>query len=124
MRAHAVRNCELDLNESKSGTLFVGEVRGKGLLLAVELVADQTTKAWLPLEFAATRRLRVHGFNHRIMLYARGSAGSRYGQWFMVAPPLTITEAEVGEVVDRTDKAVKVLCAEVQLAGVPVGSSR
>jgi len=28
------------------------------------------------------------------MLYARASAGSRFGQWFMVAPPLTISEAE------------------------------
>lgn len=99
---------------------IVGDVRGKGLLLAVELVADHVTKAWLPLEFAATKRLRIHGLNHGIMLYARVSAGSRFGQWFMVAPPLTITEAEIDEVLDRTEKAVRALCAEVQLAGLLV----
>jgi adenosylmethionine-8-amino-7-oxononanoate aminotransferase len=92
-------------------------VRGKGLLLAVEFVADHATKAWLPLEFAATKRLRIHGLNHGVVLYARASAGSRFGQWFMVVPPLTITEAEIDEVLGRT-KAVRALCAEVQLAGL------
>jgi adenosylmethionine-8-amino-7-oxononanoate aminotransferase len=99
---------------------IVGDVRGKGLLLAVELVADHATKAWLPLEFAATKRLRTHGLNHGMMLYARASAGSRFGQSFMVAPPLTITEAEIDEVLSRTEKAVGALCEEVQLAGLLV----
>ncbi len=117
-----VRGAQLraGLERLKERYPIVGDVRGKGLLLAVELVADQATKAWLPLEFAATKRLRIHGLNHGIMLYARASAGSRFGQWFMVAPPLTIAEAEIEEVLDRTEKAVRALCAEVQLAGLLV----
>jgi len=39
---------------------------------------------------------------------------------FIVAPPLTITEAEIDEALDRTEKAVKALCAEAQLAGLVV----
>lgn len=106
------------LERLKARYPIVGDVRGMGLLLAVELVADQETRAWLPTPFAATRRLRVHGLANGIMLYARASAGSRFGQWFMVAPPLTITEAEIDEVLTRTEKAVDALCGEARDAGL------
>lgn len=104
------------LERLKNRYAIIGDVRGKGLLLAVELVADQDTKAWLPPEFGATSRLRIHGLNNGIMLYSRASAGSRFGQWFMLAPPLTITEAEVNEVLSRTEKAVSALCDEARSA--------
>ncbi len=109
------------LERLKSDYSIVGDVRGKGLLLAVELVADQVTRAWLPPDFGATRRLRIHGLNNGIMLYSRASAGGRFGQRSMVAPPLTITETENDEVLRRTDKAVSALCDEARSAGlVPI----
>jgi adenosylmethionine-8-amino-7-oxononanoate aminotransferase len=106
------------LERIKNRYPIIGDVRGKGLLLAVELVADQVTKVWLPPEFGATKRLRIHGLNNGIMLYSRASAGSRFGQWFMVAPPLTISEAEIDEVLCRTEKAVSALCDEARGAEV------
>jgi adenosylmethionine-8-amino-7-oxononanoate aminotransferase len=93
---------------------IVGDIRGKGLLLAVELVANQESKRSLPLDFMATSRIRVHGLSNGIMLYARASAGARFGQWFMVAPPLTITADEIGEVLERTEAAVRALCDEAE----------
>jgi adenosylmethionine-8-amino-7-oxononanoate aminotransferase len=108
------------LERLKARYPIVGDVRGMGLLLAVELVADQATRASLPPAFAATRRLRIHGLDNGIMLYARASAGSRFGQWFMVAPPLTITEPEVDEVLARTERAVDALCGEARDAGLLV----
>ncbi len=104
------------LERLKNRYAIIGDVRGKGLLLAVELVADPVTKAGLPPEFGATRRLRIHGLNNGIMLYSRASAGSRYGQWFMAAPPLTITEAEIEEVLCRTEKSISALCDEARSA--------
>jgi adenosylmethionine-8-amino-7-oxononanoate aminotransferase len=106
------------LERLKARYPIVGDVRGKGLLLAVELVADPETKAWLPQEFEATKRLRVHGLRNGIMLYARASAGTRFGQWFMLAPPLTISEAEIEEVLDRTELSLRALSVEAHNAGL------
>jgi adenosylmethionine-8-amino-7-oxononanoate aminotransferase len=97
---------------------IIGDVRGMGLLLAVELVADPTTKMSLPADFQATSRLRVHGLELGIMLYARATGGGRFGQWFMMAPPLTITEAETGEVLLRTERAIELLYRDAVAAGV------
>ena len=93
---------------------IVGDVRGKGLLLAVELLADQDSKAPLPLDFMATSRIRAHGLNNGIMLYARPSAGARFGQWFIVAPPLTITPDEIYNILERTEATVSAVCEEAQ----------
>lgn len=95
---------------------IVGDIRGRGLLLAVELVADQARKTPLPLDFMATGRIRVHGLNNGIMLYARPSAGTRFGQWFMVAPPLTVTEEEMHQVLERTEATVRAVCDEAHAA--------
>lgn len=77
----------------------IGDLRGRGLLMAVELVADKTTKAKLPGSFQPTEKIRIHGLNNGLILYSRRTAGGTYGDWFMIAPPLTITETECEELV-------------------------
>jgi adenosylmethionine-8-amino-7-oxononanoate aminotransferase len=97
---------------------ILGDVRGIGLLLAVEMVADKAVKRSLPNSFQATERIRIHGLENGIMLYSRLTAGGRYGHWFMVAPPLTITESEIGALLSRTRAAVQGLEREARSAGV------
>jgi len=97
---------------------IIGDVRGKGLLLAVEMVADKATTAMLPDSVQPAERIRVHGLDNGIMLYSRPTAGSRFGHWFMVAPPLTITEAECDELLSRTEAAVRAFQVELRSSGV------
>lgn len=85
----------------------IGDIRGRGLLMAVEMVADKTTKAPLPGGFLATEKIRIHALNHGLFLYSRRTAGGKNGDWFIVAPPLTITEAECDELVRRLSAAFK-----------------
>ena len=85
---------------------IVGDVRGMGMLLAVELVADQQTKTPLPAQANATDRMRVHALRNGLMLYSRKTAAGKYGEWFMVAPPLTIEDAELDELLRRTDRTL------------------
>ncbi len=79
----------------------IGDIRGRGLLMAVELVADKATKAKLPECFQPTEKIRIHGLDNGLILYSRRTAGGKYGDWFLIAPPLTITEAECDELVSR-----------------------
>jgi 4-aminobutyrate aminotransferase-like enzyme len=92
---------------------IVGDVRGLGLLLAVELVGDRHAKVPLPAAALGTERIRIHALRNGVMLYSRQTSGGRYGQWFMVAPPLTITDDEIAELLRRTAAAVDGLRAEL-----------
>jgi len=73
-----------------AGTLpVVGEVRGKGLMFAVDLVDPQTKK---PSPSLAARMLE--GTKERGLLIGKGGL---YGSTLRMAPPLTLSEAEAKE---------------------------
>ncbi len=79
----------------------IGDIRGRGMLLAIEMVADKATRAKIPADFLPTEKIRIHGLNNGLILYSRRTAGGKYGDWFLVSPPLTISEAEIDELVSR-----------------------
>jgi len=106
------------LEEIMAGSAILGDVRGIGMLLAVEMVADKASKRPLPNGFQPTERIRIHGLENGIMLYSRPTAGGRYGHWFIIAPPLTITEAEIAKLLRRTGAAVLGLQREAKLEGL------
>ena len=82
---------------------FVGDVRGKGLMLGVEFVEDRETKD--PLERggpAFRRELLEAGLRNGVTLYpGGGTVDGERGDHVLVTPPLTISEAEADEMVDR-----------------------
>jgi adenosylmethionine-8-amino-7-oxononanoate aminotransferase len=99
------------------GSPILGQVRGLGMLLAIEMVADKDTKEPLPERLMPTERIRIHGLNNGIMLYSRPSAGGRFGHWFMVAPPLTINADECQELLRRSEAAVGDFHDELKISG-------
>lgn len=92
---------------------IIGDIRGLGLLLAVEIVADQSSKAPLPNDIQPTDLVRIHGLNNGLIIYSRPASGGRYGHWFMVSPPLTITDGEIDELLDRLRNTLRDLSAEL-----------
>jgi adenosylmethionine-8-amino-7-oxononanoate aminotransferase len=93
---------------------IIGNVRGMGMLLAVELVANKTTKEMLPDAARPGERIRMHGLDNGIMLYTRPTGGSLFGHWFMVSPPLNITDEECAEILRRTEASVDGFCRELR----------
>jgi adenosylmethionine-8-amino-7-oxononanoate aminotransferase len=112
------RTLRRGLEEIMAETAIIGDVRGIGMLLAVEMVADRSSKRPLPSAFQPTERIRIHGLENGIMLYSRPTAGGRYGHWFMIAPPLTISEPEIAELLRRTRSAVLGLEREAREQGL------
>ena len=92
---------------------LVGDVRGLGLLTAIELVADKTTRRALPPEFNAPAKLTAHGLRHGIALYNRRANLGAFGDFQMITPPLTISEPELDELVERLERALVDLADEV-----------
>ena len=77
---------------------FVGDVRGKGLLLAFELVADRETMAPLPVEMNAYLDLVEAAYQRGLIIYARRTRGGFTGDHFMVCPPLIVTDDQVDDI--------------------------
>jgi 4-aminobutyrate aminotransferase len=77
------------LKEAANALPIAGEVRGKGLMFAVDLVDPATTKPSPPL---AARMLEAT--KERGLLVGKGGL---YGSTLRMAPPLTLSEAEAKE---------------------------
>lgn len=77
---------------------FIGDVRGKGLLLAFELVSDRATMAPLPKDLNAFHRLVEIAYSKKLIIYARRTRGGDEGDHFLVCPPLIVTEAQIDEI--------------------------
>lgn len=84
----------------------VGEVRGQGLLYAVELVVDKGSKQQFPHDFNITEVARTEALKEGLIVYSRRTSGGKFGDWFIVAPPLTVTSADCDEIVDRLERAL------------------
>ena len=101
------------LRELAARSPIVGDVRGKGLFTAIEIVADKATRRQLPPAFNAPARLTTHGLRHGIALYNRRANLGAFGDFQMITPPLTITEPEIDELVGLLDRSLRDLADEI-----------
>jgi len=94
---------------------FIGDVRGKGLLLAAELVADRETMAPLSPKLGASERLTELAYDRGLIVYWRRTRGGLSGDHVLVCPPLIVTEADVVEIVAILADALAALAGELDL---------
>jgi len=88
------------LEERLGGHRAVGDVRGLGLMLAAELVADRATRAPFPRVERVTERVVAAARRRGLLVYSStGCADGRDGDLIMLGPPLVISDAEVDETV-------------------------
>jgi 4-aminobutyrate aminotransferase len=81
---------------------YIGDVRGRGLVMGVELVKDKATKEPAP---DLTRKLIGLAAQNGLLI---GSVGI-FGNVIRVAPPLVISEAEAHESLDIFEKSLALL---------------
>lgn len=92
----------------------VGDVRGRGLLAGVELVADPATRAPFPRSLKFAERLTDAALDLGLVVWPNvGHADGQNGDLVCLAPPFIISEAELDELVDRLAAAVERTVAAV-----------
>ncbi len=96
------------------GHPLVGEVRGTGLLAALELVSDKKTGAAFPASVAA----RLQAECAEAGLIGRAVAGTA----FALCPPLIITEAQVDELIDKLASGLNATLVHVEREGMLVAA--
>lgn len=102
------------LQELQAKTRIIGDIRGRGLLLGIELVASRITKKSLPLEPNATDRVRRLAQEQGLLIYGRRSNNGAYGDAVLIAPPLNITQVEVDVIVDKFTATILAFEAELE----------
>lgn len=88
----------------------VGDIRGTGLLLCIELVADRETKAPFPRSEEVTESMLIRARENGLLLYpSTGNVDGTNGDYLLIGPPLTVTDDEVDLIVDRTTATLRAL---------------
>jgi len=87
----------------------VGDARGIGLLTAIELVKDKDTKEKWARDSVFTKRLNELVTERRLL--------SRVWDVVHVAPPLTVTRAEIDRIIAILDDSLTITEREVGMAG-------
>jgi len=85
---------------------LVGEIRGVGFMLGIELVKDRATKAPFPKEQLVGRRLLKN-------LFGRGLISRALGDTLVFAPPLIIQKGEIDELIAHFKAGLEAIAREV-----------
>jgi len=96
---------------------FIGDVRGKGLLLAFEMVSDPELLTPLPKEWNAFTELVEIAYERGLILYARRTRGGTEGDHFLVCPPLIITAVQMEELLALLTESLEIFASR---HGLPV----
>jgi adenosylmethionine-8-amino-7-oxononanoate aminotransferase len=95
---------------------IVGDIRGKGLLVGIELVVDRATRRPLPLAARAGQAVLQACLDRGLAIYpSSGSVDGTTGDNILLAPPYIITEAQIDELVEKLTQGIE--HAQYQLLG-------
>ena len=102
------------LADALAGVSAVGDIRGRGHFIAAELVADPETKAAFPAARKLFLKIRAQALENGLICYpVGGNVDGVNGDIVILAPPYNCTDAELGEIVDKTARSIRqVLVAE------------
>lgn len=99
------------LNEKAKQKLLphptVGDIRGKGMLMGVELVKNKETKEPFNADIQASYQVHLLAMDRGCMVFPRtGIIQGVKGDQIMIAPPLIITESEIDKALDILDSSL------------------
>ncbi|MFF2457872.1 aspartate aminotransferase family protein [Peribacillus simplex] len=96
---------------------MIGDVRGKGLLIGMEFVADRKKKNPYPPELNVTNRVIKQAFEKGLLVYPASGAINGMGDAIIISPPLVITKDEIDSLVDILEEAISEVQCELNMEG-------
>ncbi|HXW29906.1 MAG TPA: aspartate aminotransferase family protein, partial [Xanthobacteraceae bacterium] len=92
---------------------FVGDVRGRGLLQALELVADRASKKPFDTKLKLHARVKREAMARGLMVYPTGGTiDGECGDHVLLAPPFIVDAPLVDTIVERLGEAIDAATAE------------
>ncbi|NOR62920.1 MAG: aspartate aminotransferase family protein [Rhodobacteraceae bacterium] len=91
----------------------VGDIRGRGLFGGVELVADRASKATFDPALKIAPKIKKAAMANGLMCYPmQGTIDGQHGDHVLLAPPFTMDETQVDEMVDKLKSSILEVLAE------------
>lgn len=98
---------------------IVGDIRGKGLMAALEFVQDRETRDPFERSLRVADRVSDAAFERGVIVYpGSGNAVGCLGDHILLGPPFVITEEQIDEMIKGLDGALSEV--SVQLVGVAI----
>jgi hypothetical protein len=92
----------------------VGDIRGRGLFMAIEFVADRRTKQPFDPALKINAKIKDVGMQNGLICYpAGGLVDGKSGDHAMIAPPFIVNESHIAEIVDKLGRTVDVVLKDV-----------
>ncbi|MEP7141116.1 MAG: aspartate aminotransferase family protein, partial [Caldimonas sp.] len=93
----------------------VGDIRGRGLFMAIELVADRASKRPFEPSLKLHARIKAEAMARGLMVYpSGGTIDGRLGDHVLLAPPFISSPEEIDEIVERLGASV-----DAAITGLP-----
>jgi adenosylmethionine-8-amino-7-oxononanoate aminotransferase len=100
---------ERRLRDTFGSQRFVGDIRGRGLLWALELVRERQTKEPFPQECQLAGHIKSRALEYGLICYpSSGTVDGRSGDHVLLAPPFTIDEAQIDELIAKLSSTLEV----------------
>ncbi|HSR00233.1 MAG TPA: aminotransferase class III-fold pyridoxal phosphate-dependent enzyme, partial [Sphingomicrobium sp.] len=95
------------LNQRFGAHPNIGDIRGRGLLVAMEIVSDRATKAPMGPELAMHQQVKAAAFARGLLVYpGGGTIDGRNGDHVLLAPPYNVTDGELEMIVDLLGQTI------------------
>ncbi|WCE30884.1 aspartate aminotransferase family protein [Vibrio sp. SCSIO 43137] len=95
------------LQQRLSSLTNIGDIRGRGLFIGIELVADKQSKQPIPLSSNADKQVKSLAMQHGLLCYPMaGTIDGKQGHHILLAPPFIITESEIDELVEKLHQTI------------------
>ena len=103
----AGRTLQASIRQALSRFDEVGDVRGRGYFIGIELVRNRETRAPFPAERALSFDIGARGFADGLICYpCSGNVDGTTGDTIIVAPPYNASDAELEELVAKLTRAI------------------
>ncbi|WP_153007674.1 aspartate aminotransferase family protein [Bacillus coahuilensis] len=93
------------LTTNLSEIRIVGDIRGKGLLIGIEMVEDQTTKK--PVTEEVLNKIVNYCKNENVLIGKNGATVNGFNNIIALSPPLIISRDELHHLLDTVIDAIK-----------------
>lgn len=96
-----------ELHQALDSHPNVGDIRGRGLFVGVELVQDKASKQPLDPGLKTHAKIKQHAFSQGLMLYPMGGTiDGVQGDHILLAPPFICTESDIHDIVNQLTQTI------------------
>ena len=91
---------------------YIGDIRGRGYFIGIELVAERASKEPFPPSLQLFARVRDQSFANGLICYPTGgNVDGVKGDQIILAPPYNASRAELDEIVDKLQQSLSEVMA-------------